>query len=231
MPYSPSHNYVHVAIPKTGSTSLVRALQNLHARDGGSLELYRGEVTSRFRRKHRLNELGDSRPGRAKHLSALQLKKILGVEQYESCVSFSIVRNPWARLASRYFYTHVENEPSPAEKRRRRTRRTFHDLSFDAWIERHWKARRGREYRNQVDKLTDLDGQVIVDFVGRLETFQESFDEICARLGVEKLPILHVNGTGKSHYSHYYSDRTKEIVKESVVQRTRPSLWISKRFA
>ena len=145
MPYSPSHHYVHVAIPKTGTTSLISALQELHARDGGSVELCHERITPEFRERHRLNEIDDPHPGRTKHLSATQLQYILGDECYDRCFKFSIVRNPFARLVSRYFFSHVDNEPSDDDRRVRGTTRKFHDLDFRSWLER--RRKRGKERR------------------------------------------------------------------------------------
>ncbi len=215
MPYSPSHRYVHVAIPKTGTTSLIRALSRLHRKHGGRLELFKEPVTPEFRRKHGLDEIGDRHPGYTKHLSAIQLKYILGVEQYDRCFSFSIVRNPWARLASRYFFTSTDNEPSEEEKRARNTGRKFHELSFEDWIERRWKrGGKKRRYRTQLGKLTDLDGRLIVDFVGRLETVQDSFRHICLQIGVAPFDMPHINGTRKGRYQQFYNDRTRDMVGE-----------------
>ncbi|MCX2978879.1 hypothetical protein EYC82_16095 [Halieaceae bacterium IMCC11814] len=86
-----------------------------------------------------LIEIGDSKPGRAKHLSAVQIKYILGEAEFNRCFKFTLVRNPWARMISRYFYTHVEAEPRLLEKLRWGTTRDFHDLDFDAWLGKRWK--------------------------------------------------------------------------------------------
>lgn len=219
MPYSPSHHYVHVAIPKTGTTSVVRALHQLHALEGGELGLIQEAITPEFRSRHGLEALGDKHPKRAKHLSALQLRSILGDEAYGRAFSFSIVRNPWARLASRYRFTHVDNEPSLERKLQKGTGRRFHDLSFAEWIHRRhrrWKRKGRVERGSQMHKIVDADGKVMVDYVGRLETLQDSFDEICDRIGVERREVPHVNGTnrGGQHYSAYYDRRTREMVGE-----------------
>lgn len=215
MPWSDSHSYVHVAIPKTGSTSMVAALKQLHAKLGGELLLYREPVDKAFRERYRLDEIGDRQPGHAKHLSALQLKYVLG-DRFEECSKFSIVRNPWARTVSRYHFHRIDFMPSREERKGRGTKGKFHGLDFETWIERRWKRwqARKRRLRSQLSKLVDLDGRLLVDYVGRLESFQESLNHICDRVGGPRLPMLHRNWTQKRHYSEFYTDRTRGMVRE-----------------
>jgi hypothetical protein len=51
-----------------------------------------------------------------------------------------------------------------------------------------------------------------MDFVGRLENFQEDFDEVCRRIGIEKRTLPHVNTSKHGHYSEYYDTETAELV-------------------
>jgi hypothetical protein len=216
MPYSPSHGYVHVAIPKTGTTSTVRALHTLHKREGGSLELVKEKITPEFRAEHGLEALGDPQPGRAKHLSAAQLQLILGEEEFGRCFTFSVVRNPWERMVSHYNFTHVKSEPSPEEKLARGTKRSFHDLEFEPWLDiiavRHLK---GRGPRSQLSKLIGPNGEILVDHIGRLSHLQGTLDVLCEHLSVEPVSVLQVNPSARSKsYADYYDDRTRDIVAE-----------------
>ena len=209
MPYSKKYNFIHVAIPKPGTTSLVHALKTA----APEISLLKEHITAQFRKEYKLNRIKARPPSRAKHLSALQIKYIIGDEAFAECFKFSIVRNPWARLVTRYFFTHVDNEPSIEEKRARGTTRKFHDLDFDTWIKRYAENRKVRQ-NSQLRKLVDEDGKLLVDYVGRLETFQQSFDHICSQIGLQQTTIPHVNGTRKGHYSEYYSPDTRAIVAQ-----------------
>jgi chondroitin 4-sulfotransferase 11 len=216
MPWSSSHHYVHVAIPKTGTTSLVRALGDLHRREGGTVELVNDEVTPAFRLRHGLDRLGDPQPGHAKHLSAVQLRSILGADEFDRCFVFSVVRNPWERMVSRYNFTHERSEPSEEDKLRRGTGRTFHDLEFDAWLERVWRRhQKGRGPRTQLSKLIDLDGRLLVDHVGRLTDIQGTVDALTTHLGVDPVPVVNVNPSSRTgSYADHYDDHTRELVAE-----------------
>lgn len=215
MPYSERFRLVHVAIPKTGTTSVVRALRQLHARHGGELTLHDEPIDTAFRRRHGLDALGDPQPGHAKHLSALQLATILG-DRYREALSFTFVRNPWARAVSRWAFHHAENKPSLLSRLRRRTSRRFHRLDFADWVRRRVRqAEREGGARNQVDKLVDLEGRNLVELVGRLERVDEGFAEVCRRVGVEPIPVPHVNGTGGGRrYTELYDDWSRAAIAD-----------------
>lgn len=215
MPYSETLNLVHIAIPKTGSTSMVRALYKLHELKGGTLTLHKEAIDDAFIRTHRLDELPGRPSGRAKHLSAAHLQRVLG-NRYSAAFSFTCVRNPWARALSRYFFTHESNAPSPEERLRRGTTRTFHRLEFPDWINRMVReaGKRGRA-NNQIDKLTSADGKIIVNHIGRLEAVNETFSLVCRYVGVDPFPVPHVNTTGsRPKYVHFYDDRTRDAVAD-----------------
>jgi hypothetical protein len=214
MPYLPSLGLVYVAIPKTGTTSVSRALRDMYE-PVGIVQLQKEKVDKQFRAKYRLDEIGDDKPGRAKHLSALQLKYILGDEEFARCTKFSVVRNPWARMVSRYFFTHAESEPGLMERLRRGTTRRFHQKAFEPWIENIWvKQKTGQRKNSQLAKLVDLDGNLLVDYVGRLEDVQTTLDWVSDKVGVGPITMPYVNGTRKGHYSQFYNQATKEMVAE-----------------
>jgi hypothetical protein len=224
MPYSKSLGAIFVAIPKTGTTSITRVLKTIQKSQDGKLSLLNERITPGYRLKHGLYKTGTiTKPGRGKHLSAAQIKCILGDEEFDRCFKFTVVRNPWAWMVTCYFYTHVHNEPSAEEKKRRGTTRKFHDLSFEAWTERHWRRLRrlnkflSRTYPkgSQLSNLVDADGNLLVDYIGRLETIQQSLNDICDGMGVDQRKMPHVNTSGKRpHYSSYYNQRTMEMVRE-----------------
>ena len=215
MPWSDHQSYVYVAIPKTGSTSTVATLKKLHRKHGGKLLLQTEKVDRAFRNKYGLNSIGDKQPGKAKHLSALQLKYILG-KRYDRCFRFTMVRNPWARTVSRYHFHHVDFMPSEEEKIRRGTSRKFHNLNFEEWVEKRWKRWRTKKsrYRTQLSKIVDKDGQILVDYIGRLETFQDSFNHICDQLRLPHIETEYRNWTKKEHYSELYNNRIRDMVHE-----------------
>jgi hypothetical protein len=48
------------------------------------------------------------------------------------------------------------------------------------------------------------DGQLLTDYVGRVETMQQSYDEIAARIGIPTAKLEQVNSSGREGYRQYY---------------------------
>jgi hypothetical protein len=215
VPYSERFGLVHVAIPKTGTTSLVHALHRLHDHHGGELTLVKEKVDRAFCHRHGLDTLPGRHPGRAKHLSALELATVLG-ERYREGFSFSFVRNPWARTLSRYAFCHAENRPSLLARWRRGTSRRFHREEFHDWLRRRARqAEKKGGLPSQLDKLSDADGRLIVDYVGRLESVDDGFARVCREAGVPSIKVPHHNGTGRGHrYTEVYDAWSRDLVAD-----------------
>lgn len=61
--------------------------------------------------------------------------------------------------------------------------------------------------------VTDREGHVIIDFIGRFENLEQDFQIICTRLNI-KAVLPHLNKSERDHYRHYYDDQTREIVAQ-----------------
>lgn len=63
--------------------------------------------------------------------------------------------------------------------------------------------------------LTDPDGKIIVDFVGRYENLQNDFTKICETLGIQaaQLPYLK-RAKSRREYTHYYNGTRKKIIEK-----------------
>src|ERR687889_293363 len=58
---------------------------------------------------------------------------------------------------------------------------------------------------NQLDYVTDENGYLLVDFIGRLENFDEDVHEVFNRIGVDLEAIPHTNRSNHRHYSTFYT--------------------------
>jgi len=65
----------------------------------------------------------------------------------------------------------------------------------------------------QSEFFCDEKGNVIVDAIGRLETIQDDFQEICDMLGIEAT-LPHENASSHGDYREYYSESTRSLVRE-----------------
>ena len=172
-------------------------------------------------------ELGFSGP---RHNTALQYLTHFA-DIWGKYYSFAFVRNPWDRVLSLYLY------------RRQNLRREAEvSLTFTQWLARSAEYVRSGDnlalnrafaprygvgtvvkddlegwrvkFDSTLHMLTDENGELIVDFVGRYERLQQDFDTVCARIGIEPrvLPIL--NRTEHRPYWTYYDEESERIVAE-----------------
>ncbi len=127
-------------------------------------------------------------------------------EVFESCFKFSAVRNPWARAVSLYF----RREGVPVSKL----------MSFEDFCDQHIYAsdtcRRPTLHKNQIDWLVDESGNIVMDYVYKLEEFDDAIKEIRDQTrGRINLVNQQANTNPESKSTKYrdmYNQRTKEII-------------------
>ncbi len=136
------------------------------------------------------------------HLPAGLLKRSFP-DRYQDYYSACFVRNPWDYVTSCYawlrFYRKIPHE-------------------FNDWVKRGFLDTPEREMNifmkpNQSDWITDENGEIIVDFVGRFENMRQDFKKICRKVGVRK-KLPHINRFKRAHYSTVYDDEARDIVAD-----------------
>ncbi len=138
------------------------------------------------------------------------------LDDWDEYFKFAFVRNPWDRLVS--WYTMV----TTFDKAGNELWRYVHDNSstFEEFIHNctgEVKIRKGVYYSfayNQLDYVTDEHGNLLVDFIGQLENFDEDIQEVFRRIGLELETVPHHNRSGHRHYSTFYTPETEMIVRE-----------------
>ena len=55
--------------------------------------------------------------------------------------------------------------------------------------------------------MTGPDGDLLADHVGRVESMQQSYDEIAARIGIPNRPLDKVNASARRDYREYYDQQ------------------------
>jgi hypothetical protein len=68
--------------------------------------------------------------------------------------------------------------------------------------------------RPQCQQLCSADGDVALDYVGRYEDLQESYDFICERIGLSKNELCKNNSSEHSRYTKYYDDDLRQKVAD-----------------
>lgn len=142
------------------------------------------------------------------HLTAIEYKNRIGEARWRKKFSFAIVRNPWDKVVSQYRYRVMIDETQLKKK----------TVSFNDWVKLVF-VDNDLEYHNeakmftpQMDWLINEEGEIIVNFIGRFENFNEDWENICVQLNRKGLELPHVKKSVRTDYREYYNDHSIEIV-------------------
>lgn len=178
------HEFIFVATPKTGTHAVRQALrEQLGPKDQEQVGLF-------VRKEFAFPELARIGHG---HLSLTQIRPFFGADVLDRYFKFAFVRNPFDRFVSYCAFM---------------TRRERAFEIDPQGVMRHvlFKLRPVQHvhFQPQYTLLTGEDGQLATDMLGRFETMQASYDEICARIGIPSRPLDRVNDSRRGDYRAYY---------------------------
>jgi hypothetical protein len=189
---SDSRKFVFVAIPKTGTHSVRRALRpHMSDEDMEQVRLFE-------EKKFPIPELANLRHG---HISLAQLKPFLEPAKFDSYFKFAFVRNPFDRFVS--YCAFMTRKGGEFEKDPRAV--MWHILTAPG-------PRAHILFQPQCSFIVGADGKPLTDYIGRVEQMQSSFDEICDRIGIPRSTLEKTNESSRSDYREYYDDRIRQGV-------------------
>jgi len=182
---------IFVHIPKTGGTSVFSAIWK-HERTMPNFHVWKSH-NSALLRKEKLQAVFTPRDADA---------------YWKNAFKFTFIRNPWDHLVSWYHQGLKDG--------------TYHS-SFNHWVEDGMQTAHNRndlvpgsdtrDHRNQLSYFTDIDGAVLVDFIGRYENLEQDFQVVCQRIGVY-FELEHVNQSIRRPYQEYYNTSNRQIVHD-----------------
>jgi hypothetical protein len=182
---SHKHRFIFVAVPKTATHAVRKALRpHLGPDDLEQVGLFEA-------RRFPFKETAGIRHG---HISTRQIRPILGADTFDGYFKFAFVRNPFDRFVSYCSFIARENgafarDPGGFMRHVVDTLRPVQHIL----------------YRPQWELLADADKRLQVDEVGRHESMQASFDAICARIGIPSAPLERANESARDDYRRYYT--------------------------
>lgn len=182
---SHQHRFIFAAIPKTGTHSVRHGLREHMGPD--DIEQARLFVEKKFP----IPELARLGHG---HISLAEVRPFLGEEIFSAYLKFAFVRNPFDRFVS-YCAFATSREGTFA----RDPQRVMRHFLFVAPPHQHII------FRPQHLFLTDRDGKLLADMLGKVEEMQQSYDAICARIGIASTPLDHANRSQRGAYRDYYN--------------------------
>lgn len=146
---------------------------------------------------------------------------------WDDYFSFAFVRNPWDRLVS--WYSMIERATEALSQQEKESAAPF---KSDLW---NYAQQNSHDFEsflhnctavifdlgcyksfayNQLDYLQAASGAMAVDFVGKFETLEADFQQICERIGLEKVQLPKLNKSKHAHYSQSYTKETRALVAE-----------------
>ena len=103
------------------------------------------------------------------------------IKNIKDFFSFAIVRNPYEKVLSTYFYwTKVGNSRGRSDSFYKFTKKypTFESFIMDYENSEALEIYQSSEY-TQWKFITDIDDNIIIDFVGRFDNLEEDFKKCC----------------------------------------------------
>lgn len=190
---SHSHEFIFIHIQRTGGSSLSRLLEEYvdHPQPSGLRRTLRKLPFTRDPRKAVFSA----------HATAEQVRRRWPREDYERYFKFAIVRNPWSWLVS----LHARIGSSQSHRHHQRVSR----MSFPEYVQFEIE----RDARHQHRFVCAPDGQLIIDFVGRLENLQHDTEQACEQIGIgipDDVPKL--GSRPHPPWRSQYDDATRDAV-------------------
>lgn len=149
------------------------------------------------------------------HYSAMEIKSTFpGL--FDDSFKFSFVRNPWARVLSAYRFAKQGRTESMGihlpEQYDIPEFRTFESFLMD-WLPSQSLSSCDPVFRPQIGFVLDHAGDVMVDYIGRVESLDSGIQEVECQLG-RHLFVRHSNSTssGSVYQSSYKSNEMIEMV-------------------
>lgn len=196
-------NFLFIHIAKTGGTSVRAALRRYRWGGWYGVPLWlAGQVDQLTRPRHKL---GLKFP---RHAKAIAAREMLPEPVFQGLFKFVVVRNPWDLQVSSYHHI-LREKPHILDG--------VH--SFGDFLRYKFDPDRPYDYmldtsaELQHEYIVDLQGRVIVDFIGRYERLHEDFHTICRRIGVPTPELPHLRRADeRTDYRRYYTDALAEQV-------------------
>ncbi|MCK4895136.1 MAG: sulfotransferase family 2 domain-containing protein [Calditrichia bacterium] len=187
-----------IDIPRTSSSSIKIELSNVHGPIYGKSNL----IDKGYGKKSYFKD----------HLTAQEVKSIFKEDLWNKLFTFTIVRNPWDRMLSLYFYRLLKGQlPSDLD---------FRDYIIQLKSPRYKLAKsmhsRPTYYYGSAEYILDEKDNVIVDFIGKYENREEALQVISKRIDCPMHGELCLQKAkpSDSHYSRFYDNETRKLVAD-----------------
>ncbi len=143
------------------------------------------------------------------HITANDIRRRLNPKIFNAYYKFAFVRNPWDWQVSLYHYTKQNKDHFQHN--------IIKDMSFDEYL--HWRV--NYDQRHQKDFVYNERGELLVNFIGKLENLQNDFDLVCTKLKIPKRKLTVKNSSIHKDYRYYYNEELIKLVQEAFAEDIR----------
>jgi hypothetical protein len=179
---SKKNKIIFIHVPKTGGSSIEKSLIDIFDE---TIKI-NGDQTSivdklKKPKKNSFNSL--------KHATAEELKCQYGEEIFNVYTKFSVIRNPWDRLLSLYYWSNGRSKP----------------YNKDVFIKKILKKNPDNANRSvwTLNKyLCDKEGNLIVDNLINFDNLNKEFNNFCIKEGLGDKKLPHINSRNVERYSY-----------------------------
>jgi hypothetical protein len=195
MPYSPKHQYIFTHIMKTAGSSLVQRLEK--SEDDRPL-LLRGKPNLEINHVCGFNEKQSM-----EHLTPQQIRRVIGWHAFNTAFRFTIVRNPWDRVVSTYFWIRQGDPHADPRMKSYCEEHSFEDFAKEKSF--FWPPL-------QFPHVFNPKGQSHHHKVCRYENLENDLKDVFQSVGLDPEPLGHKNKTDHKPYTEYYTAESREAV-------------------
>lgn len=140
--------------------------------------------------------------GVRKHASASEIRNFVGANVFKNYFVFAIVRNPFDLQLSLYKYI---RKSKVHRHHKFANTMSFHDFCI-------WNMQNGA--RTQSSFIFE-EGLCLVDHIGRFESLNQDFPNICDKIGLPQKILQHLNKSERaSTWRQYYTDDLLVLVAD-----------------
>ena len=137
------------------------------------------------------------------HLSVRDIRPRLPEELWQSYLKFAFVRDPFERFVDTFLSLEAADEQEPVAVAARMKRALGTE-----------RFRRRRLTLPQSHFLVDEEDRVATDFLGRFETLDASWRQLCTRLGLPAVPLARRREPERRDWARYYDAELAGMVAD-----------------
>ena len=185
---SHKHKFIFIHTNKCAGTSIEVSLTSICGSDDiiGPVTLENLPPDYKHPENYDKNKFEDT-------MSAEEIKSNIPLECWEEYTKFSVVRNPWDRMISAWFW---------------QTRNDDRDLSI-------FLSQPALRPISMSEQLT-VNDSICTDFLIRYENLNKDYKKVCELLNINPIDLPHAKSGYKPkdvHYTNYYNEYTKNIIE------------------